>query len=116
MDDKLRLHDVKPHLQQDNPARNVPSRDLVFVQVNALLGDQGRVATADKMILEDEVEDASELPQSDILLINKADVSGYVGVYCLDLHICGDRQVVTFITHEPPQIFSNLLENNIVGL
>ena len=91
MNENLRLHDVNPHLQQGNPVHNIISIDLVFVQVNALLGYQGRVATADKMILEDEVEDASELPQSDILLIKKAEVYGYVGVDFLDLHICGDR-------------------------
>ena len=108
--DKLRLHYIKAHLQQDNPARNLPSRDLVLIKVNALLGDQGHVTNTNKMILEDEIEDVAELPQSDLLLIDKANVSGYIGVDCIELHIRGDRTGGTVITHEPPQIVSNLLD------
>ena len=52
----MRLHDIEAHLKQDDPARNLPSGDLVFVQVNVLLGYQGHVATVDEVILEDEVE------------------------------------------------------------
>ena len=59
---KLRLHGVEAHLQQDDPARNLPSGDLIFVQVNVLLWNQVRVATADAVILEDEVEYAVEMP------------------------------------------------------
>ena len=81
-----------------------------------MIRSQGCVDTADKMILEDEVEDATDLPQLNLLLIEKADVSGYVGVDCLDLHIHVDHPGGTVITHEPHQIFLNLLEGNIVGL
>ena len=73
---KLRLHDVEAHLQQDNPARNILSGDLIFVQVDVLLGAQGRAATADEVILEDKVENAADLPQSDILLVKNSGVTG----------------------------------------
>ena len=77
---KLQIHDVEAHLQQDDTARNILSGDLVFVQVNVFLGYQGRVSTVDEVILEDEVEDAAEMPQLYLLLVDKADVPGYVGV------------------------------------
>ena len=81
-----------------------------------LLGAQEHVATSYDVILGDEVEEANSLTQSGILLVDEADVPRYVRDDFLDMHIRRDPPGGIVVTHEPPQIYSNLLEGNIVGL
>ena len=53
------------------------------------------------MILEDEVEDMAEMPESNLLLVDKDDVSGYVEFDRLDIRIRGDRLGGNAFTYEP---------------
>ena len=49
-------------------------------------------------------------------MIDEANVPQYVEVNCIDIRIRGDCLGGIVVTHEPPRIFSNLLEGNIVRL
>ena len=49
-------------------------------------------------------------------MVDESTVTGYVEVNCIDLRIRGDCLGGIVVTNEPPRIFSNLLEGNILGL
>ena len=69
----------------------------------SLLGLKGVLACPGEMIIQNEVEDFTELSEADLLSIHEAKVSSLVWVDGVNIHVRGLGEGGNSVAHKPPR-------------
>ena len=91
VDDRLRLHDVEGHLEQDEAARDRPAGDFIIVDKLILVCLERRVVCPRDDVLEDEVHHGGEASKMNLVSVDETGISHSVRVYRLD-DLVGQRE------------------------
>ena len=103
VDDELQLDDAHRHLQEGQPARDFASGHLVGVDKHLLYGLERRVARPRHVVLKNEVEDGGETTKSNLVAVDKASDSFFVGVNRLDRHVHQCHEGRHGVAHKPTE-------------
>ena len=109
VDDQLGLHALKCHHEEDQATRGLTPILIICVDERALLGMEGVLDCPGGMILQNEVEGPTDLPETNLVSIHVAQVSGLIWIYGIKLHVIGLSEGGSFVAHKKPKEGADLI-------
>ena len=101
VDDKLGLHDIQDGPKLDESTIYLSPGDFIRISECVFLGVEGNETRSLKMVLQNEVQRATELPVPDLFMIDQAYITRGIGVDGFDDHVRGFGQGGMLITEDP---------------
>ena len=97
----LWLNYVQHHLEKDDTTFYAPISNFISIHELLIVGLKGGVAGSFHVIFDDEVGGAAELLKLNLVLVDKAEVSRYIWVNGMDLHVHVCDKVGPLFLHKP---------------